>query len=309
MNHLDNSDADMPQRLCLDTRTKVNAWLRVEPLRPCETLHRITSLFLPLAFGDRLTVSATPSATPDFQLTSNRPDLVVGNTVEAAWRAFLAAFQGSSVPALAVAARLDKRVAGQTGLGSGSGDAGSMLNALNTLHGKPFDKAQLNVIARSVGSDVPFFVDPCSCIVSGDGSEITCLPPFGSLHCCLVIPRFRVSTGEAYRALDQLMLTQSEQVGIPMAKMQDVLNALARRRPLRPAGTCLNVFERVLGENAAIVAQIREVLDSCGAILSTLTGSGSAVFGIYEERAAAVAAARSVRRAIDTAQTVVTPVV
>ncbi len=309
MNHLDTSDAGMPQRFCLDTRTKINAWLRVEPLCPGAVRHQLTSLFLPLAYGDRLTISTTPSIERRFHFASNRADLVHGNTVDASWLAFSQALEASTDPILSIAATLDKRVPEQAGLGGGSGDAGATLNMLNKLHKNPFDTPQLNVIARSIGSDVPFFIDPHPCIVSGDGSEITRLPPFSSLHCCLVIPRFRVSTSEAYRALDQLMFTQGEQAGVPAVEMQDVLNALARRRPLRPAGICLNVFERVLGENAAIVAQIREVLDACGAIISTLTGSGSAVFGIYEERAAAMAAARSVKRVVDVAQTVVTHVV
>jgi 4-diphosphocytidyl-2-C-methyl-D-erythritol kinase len=294
-------------RLIIETRTKINAWLRVLPKEEGATLHGLESLFLPIALGDRLMVDASLSETPRFVLSSNRPDLVPCNTVQKAWSAFVDACPAAGGrPSFQIAVHLDKRIPEQTGLGAGSGDAGTMLLLLNQLHGFPFNGGQLHAIACHVGSDVGFFVESGPCIVRGTGDQTKRLPPLPHLTCCIALPSFRVNTGSAYGLLDSAMADNGTVAVDPSVSLESVVEALRKLEPLSLRGTSrLNSFETTLGDNTAGFLSIRSVLVASGAVLAGLSGSGSAVFGIYAERAAASAAALEVRRRVSAVRTFV----
>jgi 4-diphosphocytidyl-2-C-methyl-D-erythritol kinase len=294
-------------RLVVETRTKINAWLRVLPLGEGRTLHELESLFLPVAFGDRLIVDASASSTPGFCLTSNRPDLLPRNSVRAAWQAFAGALMCVSLhPSFWIEVRLDKRVPERTGLGAGSGDAGAMLLILNKLYAFPFNNLQLRALAGTLGSDVPFFVESGPCVVRGTGDAVEPLPSFGPLTCCIVLPPFRTDTKMAYRVLDEVMAIEGPSAGEPSISLETVMDALTTREPpCQPETPRLNAFDVALGNDTVRFLAIREILAASGAILSDLSGSGSAVFGVYAERAAALAAALEVRRQTEHVRTIV----
>lgn len=285
-------------RLVVQTRTKVNAWLRVFPLREGHAFHELESLFLPVDFGDRLLIDAFPSSTSGLRLTSNRRDLLPQNSVSQAWQVFAGALARVPVhPTFWIDAYLDKRVPEQTGLGAGSGDAGEMLLLLNQLHAFPFSSLQLRLLAHTLGSDVPFFVEKGPCIVRGTGNAVEPLPSFPHLTCCVVLPPFRIDTRAAYRALDDVMTRQGASSAEPSASMETVIDALTTCEPLRQTPVSrLNAFAVALGDNTACFLGIRDMLLARGAIVSDLSGSGSAVFGIYAKRAAAEAAALEVQQ-------------
>jgi 4-diphosphocytidyl-2-C-methyl-D-erythritol kinase len=294
-------------RLTTETRTKINAWLRVLPKKEGATLHELESLFLPIALGDRLIVDASLSDAPGFVLSSNRPDLVPGNTVRQAWSAFVDSYRPAcGRPSLQIAAHLDKRIPEQTGLGAGSGDAGTMLLLLNQLHGFPFNGGQLHAIACQVGSDVAFFVESGPRIVRGTGDQTEPLPPLPHLTCCIALPCFRVNTGNAFELLDSAMAENGASAVDPSVSLESVLEAIRKLEPLSLSGASrLNSFEATLGDNTAGFLSIRSLLLASGAVLAGLSGSGSAVFGIYAERAAASAAALEVRRRVRAVRTFV----
>jgi 4-diphosphocytidyl-2-C-methyl-D-erythritol kinase len=289
------------------TRTKVNAWLRVLPLKEGHALHELVSLFLPVDFGDRLLIQASPSPTPSLHLTCNRSDLLPGNSVQKAWQAFANALAHvASHPSFGIDAHLEKHVPEQTGLGAGSGDAGEMLLFLNQLHAFPFSSLQLRVLARDLGSDVPFFVESGPCLVQGTGDVVEPLPSFPRLTCCIVVPSFRIDTGAAYRLLDDVMTRQGPSAAEPSVSMEAVMNALTTCEPIRQVqAPRLNAFSSALGDNIVPFLAIRDLLLASGAILSDLSGSGSAIFGVYAKRAAAEAAALGVQQHFRAARTFV----
>ena len=294
-------------RLTVETRTKINAWLRVLPKEKGDALHGLESLFLPIALGDRLIVDTSLSETPGFLLSSNRPDLVPGNTVQQAWDAFIDSCPPArGRPCFQIAVHLEKRIPEQTGLGAGSGDAGTMLLLLNQLHGFPFNIRQLHAIACRIGSDVPFFVESGPCIVRGTGDRVEPLPSFPHLTCCIALPGFRVDTRHAYGLLDSAMADNGTSAVDPSVSLDVVLEALRKVEPLSHSGSFrLNSFDAALGEHTASFLNIRGMLLASSAILSGLSGSGSAVFGIYAERAAAEAAALKVQRRVSAVRTFV----
>ena len=298
---------DTDQHFDVETRIKVNAWLRVVPKRDGQELHELESLFLSVATGDRLHFDTLPSSRGEFHLTSNRPDLVPQNSVQQAWVAFNNAIEplhGHRI--LQISAYLEKRIPEKTGLGAGSGDAGAALLALNQLHGFPLGHDQLLALASSLGSDVPFFVRPGPCIVHGTGKIVDPISPLPPLWCCIVLPIFRIDTRRAYAALDDAITRGGASEAEPSVDLNSVIKALRTRTPLGGSDEIrLNSFEATLGENTASFLSIRSMLLASGAILAGLSGSGSAVFGIYAERAAAEAAALDVQQRVSAARTFV----
>jgi 4-diphosphocytidyl-2-C-methyl-D-erythritol kinase len=299
--------SDTTQHVRVDTRIKVNAWLRVLPRRDGQELHELESLFLSVATGDRLHFDAFPSASAEFHLTSNRPDLAPHNSVQQAWAAFISAIQ--PLPGrrtLQISAYLEKRIPEKTGLGAGSGDAGAALFALNQLHGFPLGHDQLVALASSLGSDVPFFVQSGPCIVRGTGEIVDPIPPLPPLWCCIALPAFRIDTRRAYAALDDAITRGGASEIEPTVDLSSVIKALCTRTSLGGSDEMrLNSFEATLGENTASFLSIRSMLLASDAILAGLSGSGSAVFGIYAERAAAEAAALDVQQRVSAARTFV----
>ena len=306
-NRAEQRASDTGQHLDVETTIKVNAWLRVIPRRDDQTLHELESLFLSVATGDRLHFDALPSSSGRFHLTSNRPDLVPQNSVQQTWLAFNNAMEplhGHRI--LQISAHLEKRIPEKTGLGGGSGNAGAALLALNQLHGFPFGHDQLVALASSLGSDVPFFVQSGPCIVHGTGQIVDPIPPLPPLWCCIALPIFRIDTRRAYVALDDIITRGGASEIEPTIDLNSVIKALRTRTPLGISNEMrLNSFEATLGENTTSFLNIRSTLLASGAILAGLSGSGSAVFGIYAERAAAEAAALGVQQRVSAARTFV----
>ena len=299
--------SDARQHVHVETRIKVNAWLHVLPRQDGQTLHELESLFLSVAAGDRLTVEAVPSSSAEFRLTSNRPDLVPGNSVHQAWTRFTSAIQPlAGHRDFRISAHLEKRIPEKSGLGAASGDAGAALLLLNELHGFPLGHDQLLALASSLGSDVPFFLRSGPCIVRGMGEIVDPIPTLPRRWCCIALPTFRVDTRRAYMTLDDA-INRGGASGIePTVDLNAVVEALRTGTPLRGSDDArLNSFDATLGENTASYLGIRSMLLAGGAILAGLSGSGSAIFGIYAERAAAEAAALEVRRRISAVQTLV----
>ena len=297
--------------LTIETRTKINAWLRVLPKKKSSALHELESLFLPIALGDRLIVDTSLSKTPRFSLSSNRPDLVPGNTVHQAWNAFVDAYSPAyGRPSFQMEVHLEKRIPEQTGLGAGSGDAGAMLLLLNQLHGFPFNTDQLHAIACQIGSDIPFFIESGPCIIRGTGDRLEPLPSFPHLTCCIALPEFRVDTTHAYQLLDGAIADNGASAVDPSVSLDVVLKVLQKREPLPCSRSFrLNSFDVALGEHTTSFLNIRSMLLASGAILGGLSGSGSAIFGIYAERATAEAAALDVQRRVSAVQTFVAEII
>jgi 4-diphosphocytidyl-2C-methyl-D-erythritol kinase len=142
--------------------------------------------------------------------------------------------------------------------------------------------------------------------VRGTGEIVDPIPPFPPLWCCIVLPTFRIDTRRAYAALDNAITREGASEVEPMVDVNSVIKALRTRVSLGGSNEMrLNSFERTLGENAASFLSIRSMLLASDAILAGLSGSGSAVFGIYAERAAAEAAALDVQQRISAARTLV----
>ncbi|HNW84497.1 MAG TPA: hypothetical protein PLO19_02685 [Candidatus Cryosericum sp.] len=292
-----------------ETSTKINVWLRVLPRQAGERLHKLESLFVRTALGDLLTLAATPAERPSFQLSSNRAELIPGNSVTRSWTVFTEALATTNnAAAFHIQAHLEKRIPEQTGLGAGSGDAAACLLALNDLHGHPFTPTALTLLASRIGSDVPFLTALMpAASVQGTGDFLTAVPKLPQLWACVVLPPFKVDTAAAYGALDRVIASTGAAAVEPTVSMEEVVAALQGSVRL-PAGTHaprLNAFETVLGDYRALYQEVRDILWAGGARVAGLSGSGSAMFGVYESRATASAVARDLQQRLTSCQAMV----
>lgn len=164
--------------------------------------------------------------------------------------------------------RIAKRIPDGAGLGGGSADAAAVLYALNTLSGFPMRSEELSALGAKIGADVPFCLSGGVAICRGIGEEIQPISPLPERFYLIVKPAFRCPTSEAYSLYDKLPTA-------PKKALEAFCNAGSRYSEM-----LYNVFEEIYGSEELFT--LKSKLLKTGALGSCLTGSGSAVFGVYE---------------------------
>lgn len=216
-----------------------------------------------------------------------------------AHRAATAFFEQARLPASA-RIRIVKKIPAGAGLGGGSSDAATTLLALNALHGYPVGAATLREIGMSIGSDVPFFLAGRPLALAwGRGEQMLALPAPPSVTVVVVVPSARVATRSAYEALAAARATgfQAPPRSLTLDDVRDIASIAAIAR---------NDFETVVFETHPELRDIKSALAGHGAIHAMLTGTGSAVFGLFQNVTEARLAAASMRSAHPDAETIVT---
>ena len=189
--------------------------------------------------------------------------------------------------------RLRKNIPMGAGLAGGSSNAAAVLLALPVLAGVCADAAQLAELAEQLGSDVPFFLYGGTALGIGRGTELYPFPEHAECPALVVAPGIHVSTPEAYRALGR---------GLTDASRPGILNSLRAfvwcSGGSAPAETwtCDNDFETVVFRQFPLLNAIKRKLLRAGAASASMTGSGSAVFGIFDSPAGRDRAAALFRR-------------
>ena len=166
---------------------------------------------------------------------------------------------------------LDKRVPFGAGLGGGSSDATAVILALNELYNLGLSEERLVEIAAMIGSDTAFFVrnTPQLCTGRGEKMEPIELPLQGK-YLVVAKPEEGVSTKEAYAGVKP---------AVPQVRLAEAL-----QRPIGEwQGLVKNDFEPHIFESHPAIAELKKALLDAGAIYASMSGSGSAVFGIFDE--------------------------
>lgn len=176
--------------------------------------------------------------------------------------------------------RIKKRVPVGAGMAGGSTDAAAVLRALNVLTGANFPAERLRDLALAVGSDVPYCVTGGMMLAEGRGERLLPLPELPGGWIVICKPPFSVSTAELFGRIDKRRIAaHPDTQGLCAALHAGDLRGAARRM--------YNVFEEVLPHSSAEIGSIRGALLDGGALGAMMTGTGSAVFGVFEEHAAA----------------------
>lgn len=177
-------------------------------------------------------------------------------------------------PEQGVEIEIKKRIPVGAGMGGGSADAAAVLRAMNRLFSSPLGMEELEKLAAEVGSDVPFCVAGGTALATGRGERLAQLPPLPECRFVVCKPEFSISTPELFKKLDRASLRRHpDTAGIIRALRQGELNELSRRM--------YNVFEDIDDRRLRTASTIKNILLDHGALGAVMTGTGSAVFGVF----------------------------
>lgn len=172
------------------------------------------------------------------------------------------------------------------GLGGGSGNAATTLLALNELFGQPLSLGELDSIAASLGSDIPFFLQTKPALATGRGENVASLEPFPALRGAaflLIHPGFGISTPWAYKELARFPAALNGRAGRAQ-KLVDLLNTSS----LAAAGAeFYNALEAPALEKFPLLVLYQEFLRAEGAYVALMSGSGSTTFALVASEAGA----------------------
>ena len=215
--------------------------------------------------------------------TTNLP-YIPGDDRNLAVKAVKKYFEAVGITGKGAVISLKKNVPVGAGMGGGSSDAAAALRAVNAACGRPMDKEALLKVAAQVGSDVAFCVEGGTALAEGRGEILTPLPDFPDCTFVICKPKFSVSTPELFASFDRIRAhVHPDTDGIITALGSAQLGDICRRM--------YNVFEDVDDRRMKTVAEIKGKLLDSGAIGAVMTGTGSAVFGVFESGSAAAEAA------------------
>ncbi|MEO8132161.1 MAG: 4-(cytidine 5'-diphospho)-2-C-methyl-D-erythritol kinase [Bryobacteraceae bacterium] len=249
---------------------KINLTLEVLNKRP-DGFHNLRTIFQTISLADSLDVEYTAARKTAIELDSSVD--ITNNLVIRAAHAVLDAMRLTA----RIRFRLTKRIPMGGGLGGGSTDAAAVLLALPALAGREVPLVELLQIGERLGSDVPFFLAGGCALGLGRGAELYVLPDPRGPHGLLVAAPVHVSTAEAYSSLNRP--ENADPAGPGLLDSQDwALN-------------CVNHFEPSVFDAHPELAAIKNKLRRLGAKPALMTGSGAAVFGMFDERAASQKAA------------------
>lgn len=261
---------------------KINLGLYVLRKRP-DGYHDLETVFLRIPWADVVTARSAPKGgitltCSDASLTTDESNLVMKAAVR------LAAMGGV---AEGVALHLDKQLPYGAGLGGGSSDAAATLRLLVDFWHLDVSDEELHTLALDLGSDVPFFLGAPAAYATGRGEKLTPLEAYRLPHpLVVVVPPVHVSTAEAYARVR------------PYAENRPDLRTLVASNDLsRWRAALVNDFEAPIFDAHPSIRAAREALLAAGAGYAAMSGSGAAVFGVFEEEHRAAAAAEAARHA------------
>jgi 4-diphosphocytidyl-2-C-methyl-D-erythritol kinase len=307
------------------SHAKINMGLFLGPLRP-DGFHALATVYQTLEMHDLVTVTAKLTDSTALRITSNDPRVPTDERNNV-WKMVALALDAIETSA-DVSIHIDKRLPVQGGLGAGSGNAVAALVGLDAELGtscRSLFTRKLEIPAR-VGSDVPLFLVGGTVLGVDRGQEVYPLPDIEPTWCVIAVPEIGVSTPQAFRDWDALCAAEGLTAEAGTARLEKLSRnyASAFRGEIPEGGfgdgssgvfsvgedlaglqkSALvrtgimswieNDFERVIFPQHPSLAEIKRLLAGSGqpeaALLASLSGSGSALFGLYLTRGDAEAA-------------------
>lgn len=266
---------------------KINALLRITGRR-ADGYHLLDSLMVPISLCDEIQIETeieTETETEKgtgfhIRLTCDDPALPTDDTNLAYKAAALLCKEAGIRDHITI--DLHKRIPAGAGLGGGSSDAAAVLKGLTALLSLGFDESRLCALAARLGADVPFFIPCRPARVQGIGEILTPILPLPAKWFVVIVPPFRVSTPWAYRRFDELP-PQTDAVGN--------LELIAGQWPA--AKLLVNALEQAVIPAHPLIGELKEHLLRLGAESALMSGSGSAVFGVFHDYVLAEQAANA----------------
>ena len=250
---------------------KINLGLNIVEKRS-DGYHNLETVFYPLPIHDAIEIHEMDNGFP----SSVNCDLKVSNMAidgdeqkNLVVKAYNLMAERFALPRLHV--HLHKAIPSQAGLGGGSSDAAYMLTMLNREYRLGLQEEELIHLAKRLGADCPFFVNPQPSYATGIGELLTPITlDLSSYHIVVIKPNIAVSTAEAFRNI------------VPKAPKKRCADIV--RQPVETWRTeLLNDFESSIFVQHSELRRIKEMLYGTGALYASMSGSGSSLFGLFRD--------------------------
>lgn len=263
---------------------KLNLTLDILGKRP-DGYHELEMVMTSVSLCDELTLELETAA--PWSVRCDTPGIPDGPE-NLCWKAAQVYCDAAGIEPNGLQIRVRKRIPAQAGMAGGSSDAAAVLRALNR-HYACFSDEQLRALGLRVGSDVPYCLFGGTALARGRGELLQRLPKLPEALCfVLAKPAFAVSTPALFREIDAVGLSARPDTAA-MLRAIDAQDAPS-------IGACLqNAFEPLVAERFPIVQTLRRSMLAHGALGARLTGTGSVVFGLFRDQAAAEAAAQPLK--------------
>jgi 4-diphosphocytidyl-2-C-methyl-D-erythritol kinase len=288
---------------------KINLGLYIGALR-ADGFHELRTVYQTIALHDRICVQVGRGTGIEVQCEDPRVPRDESNTCYRIAELAMSTLKASG----RVVIEIEKKLPVQGGLGGASGNAVAVLLALEHALKKPLTGPEKLKIAAEVGSDLPLFLIGGTVLGVGRGEEVYPLPDLPATPCVVATPEIAVSTPKAFADWDAIRGSGKLTAGDSSDRMNQFSRAIAawlsvsgvpgkhgRGRAETPLLDLVrtgieNDFEQVVFPQYPALREVKSALERAGAFYASLSGSGSATYGLFRSREAAKkAAARLVK--------------
>lgn len=258
------------EQLSIKAYAKINLFLNIKGIRD-DGYHELEMVMQSINLYDNIKISSRKKG---INIETNSNEIPVGkdNLVYKAAQKIM----GKTNFPKGVSIFIDKNIPVAAGLAGGSTDAAAVIKGMNEFFNLNLEKDTLHDIARQVGSDVPFCLNPGTAYATGRGDELKYLSPIKTYKVILVKPPVMVSTKKIYEMYDK----SNYNIEIPVKKL---LETIKNQRPLNIKDGWANVLEPVTKNIVKDVEKIENILKNKGFDFTLMTGSGPTVFSLVDK--------------------------
>ena len=246
---------------------KINLGLNITGIRT-DGFHDIETEMIPIALCDALEIISSDGKKVEFRSSGL---LIPGNEKEnLCIQAYTLLKEEFHIPAVKI--HLHKVIPMGAGLGGGSSDAAWSLKLLNAIFNLNLTANRLLDYARLLGSDCAFFIENIPVFATGKGDQFEKVPlNLQGYSIAVIVPPVHVSTAEAYKT-------------VSVKKPAEDIRYIMKEHPREWKDRLINDFEGPVFQRYSILKKIKGDLYNAGAVYASMSGSGSAVFGLFERR-------------------------
>jgi 4-diphosphocytidyl-2-C-methyl-D-erythritol kinase len=180
---------------------------------------------------------------------------------------------------------IKKRIPVEAGMGGGSADGAATLVGLNSLFNLELSYEEMIKIGGTIGADIPFATFGGTALTEGIGEKVTRINDISECYFLIVKPKESINTKEAFKKIDE------KNIGINQ-DIKHILSGAEEKNNIKIAENMANIFEGIAAEG---ILNLKKEIKASGAVNSIMTGSGSAVFGLFEDEKMAEESARKFR--------------
>lgn len=261
------------ESICLTAYAKINIGLDILGRR-ADGYHEIRTIMQQLPLGDRVCLSKNKAGR--IRLRCDTPHIPRDES-NLAWRAASLFCRHFGVEE-SLDIELEKEIPTEAGMGGGSADAAAVLKGMRALYAPETEDARLLELGAALGADVPYCIAGGTALCEGIGEKISPLRGFLRCHALILKPDLQISTRAVYEGLNMREISRKGHADI------DALLSCIEAGDLPGLGAKLrNVLEYGVSKAYPLIEELKQALLEHGAAGSSMSGSGSAVFGLFEE--------------------------